>query len=150
MDPGAAKEEGKEVAAKGEKAAAKTKGAKAGAAKKDKKADAKDKKGDGGAKPKKEAKEKKAKAPKKEKKAKAPKPHLSSKAGPGFAIKINDERPPRVEIASINKKGHSFKLGLREGDVITAINSITLEDSMKLNDVKAMLIGSSGTEVRLK
>ena len=52
----------------------------------------------------------------------------------------------QVEIASINKKGNSYKIGLREGDAIILIDRTALDD-LKLNDIKAMLTGKSGTEV---
>ncbi|EKX30882.1 hypothetical protein GUITHDRAFT_122911 [Guillardia theta CCMP2712] len=98
--------------------------------------------------------EKKAKPAKKEKapkvkKAKQEKPHPSSKAGPGFTVKLNDEDPPRVVIATVNKKGYAgMKLGLKEGDVIVRIDNLST-DGANMNVVKSKLIGKSGDSIRL-
>eukprot|EP00960_Hanusia_phi_P046251 757720-Hanusia_phi.AAC.1 len=98
--------------------------------------------------------EKKAKPAKKEKapkvkKVKQEKPHPSSKAGPGFTVKLNEEDPPRVVIATVNKKGYAgMKLGLKEGDVVVRIDNLST-DGANMNLVKSKLVGKSGDTVHL-
>ena len=83
------------------------------------------------------------------KKEKPAKPHPSSKAGPNFSVKINDDK--KVEITGVNKRVHPAS-EIADGDILLKIDEKDLTDlppNVKANDIRNLLTGPCGSKLTL-